>query len=197
MKGLINIGIIESSDLLYEGLLNILLKNKSGLRFYRIDELDEFYKFNPQISLDVVLLNSVQVQNRIKLLRTLKSQKPGIRWVGIVQSLLNNETVSEFDEIIRIDDSAEEICKKVCSVVDSKNSLVRPSPQKNLSDREIDVLKSLSKGLSNKEIADSLNISIHTVISHRKNLTQKTGIKSESGLTIYAISNNIINLDSI
>jgi DNA-binding NarL/FixJ family response regulator len=197
MKGLINIGIIESSDLLYEGLLNILLKKKPGLRFYRIDELDEFCKFDTQIPLDVVLLNSAQIQNRIKLFRTIKTQKPGTRWIGIAQSLLNNETISEFDEMIRIDDSEEEICKKVCSVADSKNLSDRLSPQKNLSDREIDVLKSLSKGLSNKEIADTLNISIHTVISHRKNLTQKTGIKSQSGLTIYAISNNIINIDSI
>lgn len=197
MKRQINIGIIESSDLLYEGFLNILLKNKPGVRFYRIDELDEFYKFDPQVSLDVVLLNSVQVQNRIKLFRTLKVKKPGIRWIGIVQSLLNNETVSEFDEMIRIDDSAEEICRKVCSNPDSKSSSDKQLLQKNLSDREIDVLKSLSKGLSNKEIADTLNISIHTVISHRKNLTQKTGIKSQSGLTIYAISNNIINLDNI
>lgn len=197
MKGLINIGIIESSDLLYEGFLNILLKNKPGVRLYRIDELDEFYKFDPQVSLNVVLLNSVQVQNRIKLFRALKVQKQGIRWIGIVQSLLNNETTSEFDEIIRIDDSAEEICRKVCSSLDSKSLSDKQSLQKNLSDREIDVLKSLSKGLSNKEIADTLNISIHTVISHRKNLTQKTGIKSQSGLTIYAISNNIINLDNI
>ncbi|MBK8882774.1 MAG: helix-turn-helix transcriptional regulator [Bacteroidales bacterium] len=66
-----------------------------------------------------------------------------------------------------------------------------------LSERETEVLKLLSKGLSNKEIADSLNISIHTVISHRKNLTQKTGIKSQSGLTIYALSNNIISLENL
>jgi DNA-binding CsgD family transcriptional regulator len=51
------------------------------------------------------------------------------------------------------------------------------------------------KGFANKEIADTLNISIHTVISHRKNITEKTGIKSLSGLTIYAITKKIIPLD--
>jgi len=51
------------------------------------------------------------------------------------------------------------------------------------------------KGFSNKEVADNLNISIHTVISHRKNISQKTGIKSQSGLTIYAISNKIILIE--
>jgi len=51
-------------------------------------------------------------------------------------------------------------------------------------------------GNANKEIADKLNISTHTVISHRKNISQKTGIKSVSGLTIYAVVKNIITIDS-
>ena len=60
----------------------------------------------------------------------------------------------------------------------------------------MDVLIHLVHGLSNKEIADKLNISIHTVVSHRKNIIQKTGIKSQAGLTIYAISKKIISIDS-
>jgi DNA-binding CsgD family transcriptional regulator len=60
----------------------------------------------------------------------------------------------------------------------------------------MEVLIQLVHGLSNKEIADKLNISIHTVVSHRKNIIQKTGIKSQAGLTIYAISNKIVSLDS-
>ena len=56
------------------------------------------------------------------------------------------------------------------------------------------MLRLLVQGNMNKEIADKLNISVHTVISHRKNITQKTGIKTQSGLTIYALSNKIINL---
>ena len=65
-----------------------------------------------------------------------------------------------------------------------------------LTDREIDVLKLLAVGKSNKEIADSLNISINTVITHRKNISHKTGIKSVSGLTIYAVVQNLISLDN-
>ena len=62
-----------------------------------------------------------------------------------------------------------------------------------LSKREIDVLVAVAKGMMNKEIADQMNISIHTVISHRKNITRKTGIKSVSGLTVYALLNNLID----
>jgi regulator of cell morphogenesis and NO signaling len=66
-----------------------------------------------------------------------------------------------------------------------------------LSEREIDVLKKVVSGLSNKEIADELCISIHTVISHRKNITRKLNIHSTAGLTIYAIVNNIVDIESL
>jgi DNA-binding CsgD family transcriptional regulator len=52
-------------------------------------------------------------------------------------------------------------------------------------------------GLSNKEVADKLSISTHTVISHRKNISLKTGIKSLSGLTIFAVVKGLVDLNSL
>ena len=66
-----------------------------------------------------------------------------------------------------------------------------------LSDRERDVLIQVVRGLSNKEIADVLCISQHTVISHRKNITRKLNIHSTAGLTIYAIVNRLVDLNSL
>jgi len=66
-----------------------------------------------------------------------------------------------------------------------------------LSAREIEVLVLITKGLINKEIAEKLNISLTTVISHRKNITEKLGIKSVPGLTIYAVMNGYVEADSI
>lgn len=66
-----------------------------------------------------------------------------------------------------------------------------------LSDRERDVLIQVVKGLSNKEIADVLCISTHTVISHRKNITRKLDIHSTAGLTIYAIVNKLVDINSL
>ena len=66
-----------------------------------------------------------------------------------------------------------------------------------LSKREIDVLQLVAKGLANKEVTDKLCISIHTVISHRKNISEKTGVKSASGLTMYAVLKNIIDIGEI
>jgi regulator of cell morphogenesis and NO signaling len=66
-----------------------------------------------------------------------------------------------------------------------------------LSERELDVLVQIVKGLSNKEIADVLCISTHTVITHRKNITRKLNIHSTAGLTIYAIVNKFVNLTNL
>lgn len=71
------------------------------------------------------------------------------------------------------------------------------SEESDLSGREIEVLILVCKGFINKEIADKLNISLTTVITHRKNITEKLGIKSVSGLTIYAVMNGYIEPDRI
>lgn len=66
-----------------------------------------------------------------------------------------------------------------------------------LTSREIEVLVCIVRGLANKEIAEELNISITTVISHRKNIIEKLNIRSVSGLTIYAVMNGYIEADRI
>lgn len=93
-------------------------------------------------------------------------------------------------KIFRITDNYEEIISGI------KKLLIQENPDElavqQLTDREIEVLRLLVKGLSQKEIADILKVSIHTVISHRKNISEKTGIKSIAGLTIFAITQKYI-----
>lgn len=66
-----------------------------------------------------------------------------------------------------------------------------------LSQRELDVLRLVASGFLNKEIADKLNISLNTVLSHRKNITSKLGIKTVSGLIFYCITHGYISADEI
>ena len=66
-----------------------------------------------------------------------------------------------------------------------------------LSDREKDVVVSLVQGMTNKEIADHLCISINTVITHRRNIARKLQIHSPAGLTIYAIVNHLVDISSV
>ena len=68
---------------------------------------------------------------------------------------------------------------------------------KLLSDREIEVLSLIAQGYINKEIGNQLNIGLTTVISHRKNIVEKLGMKSVSALTIYAVMHGYVDINKI
>ena len=69
--------------------------------------------------------------------------------------------------------------------------------QKILSDREIEVLNLIVQGFINKEIAEKLNIGLTTVITHRRNIMDKLGLKSVSALTIYAVTHGYVDINKI
>ena len=69
--------------------------------------------------------------------------------------------------------------------------------QKILSDREIEVMSLIAQGYINKEIADKLSIGLATVITHRKNIMEKLGLKSVSALTIYAVMHGYVDINKI
>lgn len=73
----------------------------------------------------------------------------------------------------------------------------KTNKEHQISHRELDVLKLVALGFLNKEIADKLNISLNTVLSHRKNITSKLGIKTVSGLTFYCITHGYLSADEI
>ena len=96
------------------------------------------------------------------------------------------------DDMRTINTSASE-----SQIINDLNTLLEAHTQDEktstaLSSREIEVLRLIASGKINKEIAQDLNISINTVLSHRKNITAKLGIKSVSGLSFYAMMNGII-----
>ena len=94
---------------------------------------------------------------------------------------------------ITIKASQEVIIEQLEQLFTGENNSISSDNNKELSTRETDVLQLIVKGSTNKEIADKLN----TVLSHRKNITTKLGIKTVSGLTFYAIMNGIISGDDI
>jgi DNA-binding CsgD family transcriptional regulator len=98
---------------------------------------------------------------------------------------------------ITIKASQEIIIEQLEQLFAGDGSSTSNENNKELSTRETDVLQLIVKGSTNKEIADKLNISLNTVLSHRKNITAKLGIKTVSGLTFYAIMNGIISGDDI
>lgn len=91
-----------------------------------------------------------------------------------------------------IDMNTDEADIKAELVAFLKDATGDSSGRGELSAREIDVLRLIAAGKLNKEIADELCISVNTVITHRKNLSTKLGIKSASGLSLYAMMNGMI-----
>ncbi|MFW6327149.1 MAG: response regulator transcription factor [Bacteroidota bacterium] len=190
----INIAIVEPSDMVFEGLTNLLLKDKSHFFIYRVSGLDELSFHCNKEKIHIVIINPVAIINIINDFNKLKKKFNRINWIGLIYSYFEKDIISKFNEVINIGDSSGIISNKLVRVVENFNC--DDSRQEVLSERETDVLVQLLKGLSNKEIAEKLHISKHTVISHRKNIVEKTGIKSLPGLTIYAISKKIIPVDS-
>ena len=81
--------------------------------------------------------------------------------------------------------------------VDEKIVQNRKDNAEALSEREKDIVRCVAKGMSNKEIADALFLSVHTVTTHRRNISSKLQIHTAAGLTIYAISNKLVNIEEI
>lgn len=191
----INIAVIEPSDIVYDGLSNLILKSGNQFYLYRINDFDEINRLNLNRKISIVVLNPLTIQNRINNFIKLKQHYPDISWIALVYSYFDHDTLNKFDDTINITEAGQLITQKLIrSSTNPKDDA--DSKLTELTERENDILIQLVKGLSNKEIANELNISIHTVISHRKNITEKTGIKSLPGLTIYAISKKIIHLGS-
>ena len=116
--------------------------------------------------------------------------------VGLQTIPMDDEQKKQYDALIGLNDDPVLIVRKLRESLDSRQD--NPETEEyDLSAREKEILVCVAKGMLNKEIADACNLSIHTVITHRKNIPRKTGIKTVAGLTVYALLNNLIDSSSI
>lgn len=190
----INIAILEPSDIVYEGLAQVLPKVKYPINLFRIESLSEIYKMKEVKQFNLLIVNPSQVQNKVRDFIEIKNNNQDLKIVGLVYCYFDRELLAMFEKLVYITDTSEELANIIDELSEPHNLAKSEKEPVSLSERETEVLKLIIKGLTNKEIADRLFISIHTVISHRKNISKKTGIKSLSGLTIYALVKKIIQL---
>lgn len=102
------------------------------------------------------------------------------------------------DELIEPNDQERIIMRKIDRQISSYLQFASSIGKNNeISYREKEVLRLVAMGLTNKEIAERLFISSHTVITHRKNISAKLGIKTIAGLTVYSVINKLISLDDL
>ena len=184
--------ICETSEIIANGLAEII----NGMaQFDVVSRLDHPEHLSEKITtLDATLLiiNPTLLGFHNKdFLSQIGKEHPQLTLVALVTSCLDHSMLTPYAGVIEINDTRSKIISKMNEFAQSEAT--KSTDDVELSKRETDVLVAVAKGMMNKEIADEMNISIHTVISHRKNITRKTGIKSVSGLTVYALLNNLID----
>lgn len=194
------ITVIEPSPVIREGL-KVLLEQKPEFTVrHSCRDLQDFQGMNDLKEIDIILMNPALVSFYKQFsVKGLFADFPDAAIVAVTYSYVDADILNSFDGVVDIYDDGQVIFKKLHRIIQQSDGKRRDGTEESigLSDREKEILVSVASGLTNKEIADKHFISIHTVISHRKNITKKTGIKTVSGLTLYAMFNNLLPQDDM
>ena len=118
-----------------------------------------------------------------------------IKVVALLCAFVDANRLKGYDDTISLYDDIESLEKKIAVLMNFSED--EDADQDALSQREKEIICCVVRGMTNKEIAEKLYISVHTVITHRRNITRKLQIHSAAGLTIYAIVNKLVELSEV
>jgi DNA-binding NarL/FixJ family response regulator len=191
----IEIFIIEKSEIIRAGLVQ-LLKEKS---FQPIFSSSNYMSIEESLTpKSVIIINPGNYlysgDTNIKKIQD-KAKELNCILIALVCNYYEDDIKEQFDEVLYLNESISSIVEKIDAVLKKSDIESNSESDSILSERENEVVKLIALGYSNKEIANELNISVHTAISHRKNITSKLEVKSSSAITIYALINKIISED--
>jgi DNA-binding CsgD family transcriptional regulator len=190
----INVIIADLSQLSRLGLISLLNRMKYPFHIREIASPDKLTLLPPKNQPGIFVISSAFLRKCPPAL----VQSLQLRLDSMVRILISDDEPGpgknfHFSEIIDPSDHDKNIIRKLekqlSLIYTQKEEIDAPE---GISDREKEVLRLVAVGLTNKEIADKLFISSHTVITHRKNITAKLGIKTIAGLTMYALINHLI-----
>lgn len=193
MSKQIKIAIAESSDVIRAGIISILKRMNFQILFFEIKNSQQLRQSFAHHNFDILILNPILTGFSSPQQLKKEFRKSGIKIIALQSVLCENSLMSQYDESVSIFDSNEQIISKLKKTISSESDI----SSECLSSREKEIVGLVVQGLSNKQIAQKLNLSIHTVITHRRNISTKLDIHSTSGLTIYAIVNKLIEIDDI
>jgi DNA-binding NarL/FixJ family response regulator len=189
----VKITLADSSVIIRSGVLAVL-KRFDAFRI-KVFEISDPEQVKSSISWqcpDVLIINPAFLST-ISLLQ-IRKEAPQVKCVALQSSLIDSAVFKPYDEVISVADSEEQITEKLKKLVHEPEEDKR---HESLSAREKEVVVCVIKGMTNKQIADSLCLSAHTVITHRRNISAKLQIHSTAGLIIYAIVNKLVELDDV
>lgn len=124
-------------------------------------------------------------------------KKTSIKFMALLSAVIDSAVLKDYNDSFTIYDDVEQISTKIAKLLSEDSDKDQSAENENLSQREKEIIVGVVKGLTNKEIADKLCLSIHTVITHRRNVSRKLQIHSPAGLTIFAIVNGLVELNDI
>ncbi|MCW3807093.1 response regulator transcription factor [Plebeiibacterium marinum] len=191
---MVRIIIADPSYLVRKGLSTILNELKCVTQISEVSTPDEISDAIISEMPNMMIINT-SLSSIPEVDSLIKKQGTELNIISIFNSPLPNNSS---EKLISILDGKSVLLNKLRNQVKNvQQSTQQQENSEELSDREKEVLQKVALGKTNKEVANELFISTHTVISHRKNITRKLGIKTVSGLTVYAILNQIIGMDDI
>lgn len=194
-KNNIKIVIAENSLILKSGI-SAVLRRLSDYTFSinEVSNMDAFMMFSRLHRPEIAIINPMFLGGFS--IATYKRDNPDTKVVALVSGYFDNKTLSEFDGSISIFDELDTINDTITAILHIEED-EEAIETEQLSQREKEIIGCVVKGLTNKAIAEKLSISIHTVITHRRNISKKVQIHSSAGLAIYAIVNKIVELQDI
>ena len=185
--------LIEKSPIVTAGFCQMLQENAQFDVDATADTMDRIAERLVVVKPDIVVLNPQLIDNsKLFTFRALFQDLPNVPIIALVYNYFDSQVLKHFDGVIEIDDNLSKITGKLSEALESASGHSESPDIYDLSDRERAVLIKLAKGMTNKAIATDMHLSVHTIITHRKNIVRKTGIKSIAGLTVYAMLNNLI-----
>ena len=197
MEGRKTVALIVPSEIISKGLSGILEGSGS---FLIVEVFHDFSKMVETrlrtIDPDIVIIDPVVLDfHSRKEGRSMLAEICDSIVIALEGPATTEAALKQYDGSISLYDRQVEIVRKLRGAMETKQP-ESVSETGELSAREKEILVCVAKGMLNKEIADKLTLSIYTVITHRKNITRKTGIKTTPGLTVYAILNGLVDINS-
>lgn len=191
--------VAETSVIIRSGLTAVLKRipnlNAHPIEVSSRESLQNYIHMHPA---DIVIINpTFGGWFDLAAFKTEQHGKSGIKYIALVCSVIDNNVLKEYDEHFAMCDDIDVIATKINHLLHTEETDEKDNEQETLSQREKEIITCVVKGLTNKAIADKLFLSIHTVITHRRNIARKLQIHSPAGLTIYAIVNKLVELSDI